>query len=252
MIKFPWFAATLAISVGTSAPALAQQVTDGWRVSVTPYLWVSSYEGDVTDRSNGQDIDTSASFGDLLSNLEFVFIGKGEVQYDRVGVLGDLVYLKLGADQTVERPLLGPIKREADVATTTVTVAGFYRIVENDQLNVDLLGGLRYVKVKVDLEFQGARLDLERDASASFTEPVIGVRATQRIGARSSLTGYGDVGAFSDSKTVWQVLGTYNYQWKPNLTVSAGYRYFVIDLDRPRADVDVTLKGPLLGLTYVF
>ena len=186
MIKFPWFAATLAISVGTSAPALAQQVTDGWRVSVTPYLWVSSYEGDVTDRSNGQDIDTSASFGDLLSNLEFVFIGKGEVQYDRVGVLGDLVYLKLGADQTVERPLLGPIKREADVATTTVTVAGFYRI------------------------------------------------------------------AFSDSKTVWQVLGTYNYQWKPNLTVSAGYRYFVIDLDRPRADVDVTLKGPLLGLTYVF
>jgi hypothetical protein len=248
----PWFAATLAVSVATTAPALAQQVTDGWRMSVTPYLWVSTVESEVTDKAGGAQAESSASFGDLLDHLKFVAIGKGEVQYKRVGAYADLIYLKLGTDQTVTRPVLGPIERDVTLATTTFTLSGFYRVIENDQLNVDLMAGLRYVKLKIDLDFQGARPGLERDASRSFTEPVIGVRATQRLGERTSITGYGDFGGFGGSKDVWQVYGTFNYQWKPSLILSAGYRYMAIKVDKPNVDVDETLKGPLLGLTYVF
>jgi len=252
IIRHLWFAATLTVSVATAAPALAQHINDGWRVSVTPYLWISSVENEVTDKSNGQQVESSASFGDLLENLKFAAIGKGEVQYKRVGVYADLIYLKLGTDQTVQRPVLGPIERDVTLATTTFTLSGFYRVIENDQLNVDLMGGLRYVKLKLDLDFQGAGPGLERDASRSFSEPVIGVRATQRLGQQTSITGYGDFGGFGGSKDVWQVYGAFNYQWTPKMTVSAGYRYMAIEIDRPNVDVDVTLKGPLLGLTYVF
>lgn len=253
MIKyFPWFAATLAVSVVAPAAASAQQVTDGWRASATAYLFASEVENEVTDRASGASAESSASFGDILDDLKFVAIAKGEVQYKRVGVYADLIYLKLGTDQTVERPVLGPLERDVTLATTTFTLAGFYRVIENDQLNVDLLGGLRYVKLKLDLDFEGARATLDRDADRSFTEPVIGVRATQRIGERTSVTGYGDLGAFGGSKDVWQVYGTLNYQWTPKTTVSAGYRYMAIEIDKPNVNVDVTLKGPLLALTYVF
>jgi hypothetical protein len=253
MIKYlPWFAATVAVSVVAPAAAMAQQINDGWRISATGYLWVSEVENEVTDKASGAQAESSASFGDLIDDLKFVAIGKGEVQYKRVGAYADLIYLKLGTDQTVDRPVLGPIERDVTLATTTFTLTGFYRVIENDQLNVDLMGGLRYIKVKLDLDFQGARVDLDRDASRSFTEPVIGVRATQRLGERTSITGYGDFGAFGGSKDVWQAYGAFNYQWTPKTTVSAGYRYMSIEIDRPNVNVDVTMKGPLVALTYVF
>ena len=253
MIKHSRFAATLAFSVVAAAPAVAQEVNEGWRVSVTPYLWVSAVDTKVTDRSSGQTVKSSADFGDLLSDLSAVpFIGKGEVQYKRVGVYADVIYLKLSSKQTLDRPLLPPIEAKGDVATTTVTASAFYRVVESDRLNVDLLGGLRYAKVKLDLDFQGARVGLSRDASKSGTEPIVGVRATQRIGSRSSLTGYGDYGGFGGSTTTWQLYATYNYQWTPKLTASAGYRYMAIEIDRRNVKTEVDLSGPLLALTYRF
>ena len=252
MIRHLWFAATLAFSVGAAAPAFAQDVNDGWRVSVTPYLWVSSVDTKVKDSSSGQSVDSSVSFGDVLSNLSAVpIIGKGEVQYRRLGVYADVIYLKLSSKETLDRPLLPPIQAKGDVTTTTVTASAFYRVVESDRLNVDLLGGLRYAKVKLDLNIQGVRFGLSRDASKSGTEPIVGVRATQRIGSRSSLTGYADYGGFGGSTTTWQLYATYNYQWTPKLTGSAGYRYLAIETDR-RVSTNVDLSGPLLALTYRF
>jgi hypothetical protein len=251
MIKHLWFAAIFAFSAGAAAPTIAQEVNEGWRVTVTPYLWVSAVDTKVTDPSSGQSVKSSASFGDLLDDLSFAFIGKGEVQYQRTGVLADIVYLKLETKHTLDRPLLPPIEAKADLATTIFTTAAFYRLVETDQLNFDLLGGLRYVKAELDLDFQGVRAGLGRDASRSGTKAIVGVRATQRIGTRSSLTGYGDFGGFGGSTTTWQLYATYNYQWTEKLMASAGYRYLAIDIDR-NVSTDIDISGPLLALTYRF
>ena len=37
------------------------------------------------------------------------------------------------------------------------------------------------------------------------------------------MTGYGDYGGFGGSKTVWQLIGTFNYQWTPKATAFAGW-----------------------------
>lgn len=251
MIKHLWFAAALAVSAGAAAPAFAQDVNEGWRVTVTPYLWVSAVDTKVTDDASGQSVESSVSFGDLLDDLSFAFIGKGEVQYQRIGALADIVYLKLESKHTLDRPLLPPIEAKADLATTFFTTAAFYRVVETDQLNVDLLGGLRYAKAELDLDFQGPRVGLGRDASRSKTKGIVGVRATQRIGARSSLTGYGDFGGFGGSTTTWQLYATYNYQWTEKVTASAGYRHMAFDIDR-NVSTDIDISGPLLAFTYRF
>ena len=253
MIKHLCLAATLAFAVVLTRPAFAQDVSEDWQVSVTGYLWISAYDNEVEDGSTGETSDASASFGEIFDHLSAVpLVGKVEVQYKRAGVYGDLLYLKMSADRTINRPILGPIVAESDLATTTVTLAGFYRVVQSDDLNVDLLAGLRYMKLKLDLDIQGTVAGFSRDGSQSFTEPIIGARATKSIGHRSSLTGYGDYGGFGGSRTVWQLYGLYNYQLTPKLTASAGYRYFKIEIDKDRFSSDVKLSGPLLALTYRF
>src|SRR5688572_16181924 len=100
-------AATLALSVVATWPAAAQDADAGWRVSVTPYLWVSAYDQDIVNNVTGEEIESSAEFGDLLDALDGLFIGKAEAQYGRAGAYADLLYLKLSADRTIERPILG-------------------------------------------------------------------------------------------------------------------------------------------------
>jgi hypothetical protein len=246
------FATTAVAALAAAGPVLAQEPVDAWQVSGTVYLWATTYDNDVTDKSNGNTSDSSASFGNILDGLSGVFLGKAEVQHGRVGAFADLVYMKLSADRTTERRLLGRIKTKADVSTTAATVAGYYRVVQTKDLDVDLVGGLRYVKVKLDLDVQGGGPGLNAEASKSKTEPVLGVRATQAIGPRSSITGYGDYGGFGDGITVWQLVGTYNYQWKPNVAVFGGYRHFAIEIDKPRVSSDVSFSGPVVGLTYRF
>lgn len=252
MIRPVRLQASLAALLATTLPASAQAADEGWQVSTSVYLWASAFDNEVTDKATGNTTDSSASFGDILDNLKGVFIGKVEAQYGRAGVFADLVYLSLSADQTTNRPILGPIEKEADISTTTATVAGYYRVVQSDGLDVDLIGGFRYIKLKLDLDVQGGGPGLNAEASTSKTEPILGLRATQALGPRSSITGYGDYGGFGDEITVWQLVGTYNYQWKPNLGVFGGYRHFAIEVDKNRLSSDVSFSGPVLGLTYRF
>lgn len=253
MNKEAWTFAPLAVAVLTGAPAMAQNGNDGWKASATTYLWATAYDNTVKDAVTGQSSKSSASFGDILGNLRSVpLLAKGEVQYDRVGVYADFIYLPLSDSRTVNRPVLGPITSKADLTTTTLTLAGFYRVAQSDQLNVDLLAGLRYVKLSFDLDVSGPGAGFSRDPSGSITEAIIGARATQRVGPRSSLTVYGDYGGFSSSRTVWQLEGTFDYQWTPKLGVSAGYRHYVVELEKGRLSTDVRLSGPVVGLTYRF
>ena len=252
MNKHLWFAATFACVLAAPAPTLAQEVNEGWKVSVTPYAFLPAYDNDLTNNVTGEKIESSADFNDILGALSGLFIGKAEVQYNRVGLYADVLYLKLSADGTIDRPLLGRVQTESELATTAATLSGFYRVAESDRLNVDLLAGVRYIKLKAELDLAAAGPGLSRGGDRSVTEPIVGVRATQRIGPRSSLTGYGDYGGFGGATTVWQLYGTYNYQWTPKWTASVGYRHFVIEIDKSHLSSDVKLSGPLLGLTYVF
>ncbi|MBJ7408800.1 MAG: hypothetical protein JHD15_00315 [Phenylobacterium sp.] len=252
MIRQLCFVATLASAVAIAAPALAQDATPDWKVSVTPYLWAAAYDNDVSNSANGQTSESSASFFDILDGLSFAFMGKAEVQYSRVGVVTDLVYMKLKTDRTTTRPILGPIETEATVANTVVTALGFFRVADSDDLSVDLLGGVRYVKLKLDFDVQGPGSGFSRDGSADITKATVGVRATKRLGAKTSLTGYGDFGGFGDDVKVWQLEGTLNYQWRPTITAFAGYRHFAVEIDKGPVSSDVSFSGPIFGTTFRF
>lgn len=245
--------ATLALGVAGTSPASAQDADSGWRFSVTPYLWLSGVSGDVTAPFPLPGRDVSADFGDLLDHLDGAFIGKAEVQYDRFGVLGDLLYLSVSGGKTLNPTNLPTIGTKLKLTTTTGTLAGFYRVHDSEQWKIDLLAGLRYNHFKTELNATAGGPGGDRSVSKDWTDPIIGVRARVRTGTKGSLTGYADYGGFDiNDATVWQILGTYNYQWTDNAAVSVGYRYYVVDLKKEHFQFDLDLAGPLIGVTFTF
>jgi len=246
-------AAIAASCVAVAAPAIAAPADGGWTVSLTGYLWTPRYHNEVEDSVTGQTSESTSNFTNLISALRSIpVIVKGEAQYGRFGVVGDLIHLPLSQGSTIHRPILGAIQVDTDVTTTTATVAGFYRLRQTEPLNVDLLAGFRYVALDLGVDADGPGAGFSRGPSASFTEPILGLRATQKLGAKTALTGYGDYGGFGGRETVWQLIATVNYQWTAKAAAFAGWRHFAIDVDKGRLSTDVSLSGPLAGLTYRF
>jgi hypothetical protein len=246
-------AALGAVLAGFATSAYAQDIDDGWRVSVTPYLWASSFEGDVGTPPTGRTHKVKLSFSDIVDHLSIGLLGKTEVQRGRTGAILDFIYLKLSADTVIDPRNLPDIGAEVDVTTTIATLAGFYRVYRSERLDVDLVAGARFNKAKLDLNLQGAGPGVDRTASRSWTDPIVGVRAAQRVGDKVWLTGYADtalIGAVSDSN--WQVQATVNYQWKPGLTLLAGYRYYEVDYDKDLFSYDTVTQGPIIGATHRF
>jgi hypothetical protein len=219
-----WLASLMLLLGAAPAGALAQDVDTGWRVSVTPYVWFASPKVDVRFSRTGQPFEAALSFRDILNHTSNVITGAGEVQYDRFGLMGELIYVRLEPGKTF------------DAVSSIRTVAGFHRVYETDQWNVDLLAGARYNEFRPE-------------GTTSRTDPIIGVRATTRVGRKSSLTGYADFGGFH-SGSDWQILGAYDYQWTRHVFLSAGWRYYAFDTS-PN-DLKVRIKGPVIALTYRF
>jgi hypothetical protein len=219
-----WLASLTLLLSAAPVGALAQDVNTGWRVSVTPYVWFPSAKVDVRFPRTGQPFEAALSFRDILNHTSNVLTGEGEVQYDRFGLMGDLIYVRLEPGKTF------------DAVSSIRTVAGFYRVYETDQWNLDLLAGARYNRFRPE-------------AATSRTDPVVGIRATTRIGRKSSLTGYADFGGFH-SGSDWQIRGAYDYQWTRHVILSAGWRYYAFD--DSHNDLKVRINGPVIALTYRF
>src|SRR5678815_5086811 len=97
------------------------------------------------------------------------------------------------------------------------------------------------------------RPGISRKSSKDWTDPIVGVRGTMRTGPRGSVMGYADYGGFGvNDSTVWQVLGTYNYQWTDSIGVVAGLRYWSLKIDKPFLTYDLDIFGPLIGVSFTF
>jgi hypothetical protein len=246
-------AMTFALGALGMSSAAAQGADSGWHVRLTPYFWATGISGHVTAPYPLPGREVDADFGDVLDHINGAFLGTADVRYDRFGLLGDVVYLSVGGGKTRNPDNLPTIGTKVKLNTTTATLAGYYRVYDSERSSVDLLGGLRYNEFESKLSATAGGPGAGRKVSKEWTVPVVGVRGAMRTGPRGSITGYADYGGFGiNDSTVWQVLATYNYQWKDNIGLVAGLRYWSLNLDKPVLDSDLDIFGPLVGVTFAF
>ena len=223
--------------------------SNGWEFGVTPYLWATALSGDVA-LARGETVDIDTSFKDILDHLKFTAMVAMDARNDRFVLLGDIVYLSVGIEETGP---LGFVEAKVDPSIFIGTLAAGYRVVDQGPLFLDLFAGGRYTSTDVEVELSGPRQTVSRDKSESYFSPVVGARVRMPLGTGWAFALYGDLAGFGvTSDLTWQLMGTIQYDLNEHWRLAAGYRHVSVKSDEQNFDLDLSMSGPIFGVSYRF
>jgi ABC-type antimicrobial peptide transport system permease subunit len=255
----------------------------GWEVKVTPYGWMSGMNGTVTAR--GRSVSTAMSFIDIVKDSDELipFMGAWSVGKDRFSIFGDFFYSQIGfsAQKSVQvNPVAGLVLSAKGKAglTTTMTIAQValaYDVIKQGGTSVGFYAGARYWYVDADLtlkitgEVDLSNLGLKRKGKYALAQsggfdwidPLVGIKVKQELTPADELTLVADIGGFGvGSEFSWQVFGGYSHNWQitrsTQMALALGYRILSVDYTEGKGidakGLDLTLHGPLAGLTFTW
>lgn len=247
----PGDTARLSTPDGSPPPADAETDADAeerWTRLVKPYVFATGVEGRAGGERGTSDIE--ADFDDILDSLD---IG-GIVALELVPpdspwrILVDLIFARLEEDGTAPGPLQSDV--DATVDQLIVELVAAYEILDEGRL--DLLGGVRYwdLSVELDADLPGGTRSLDRDVD--WLDPLVGVRSRLPLDERVDLLLRADVGGFGVGSDFTYNLGAaVGWAVSERTEIVVGYRYLDVDYDD---DIlyDVALSGPIAGCIFRF
>ncbi len=233
------------------ASAASAQESD-WTYKATVYAWIPAIDTSF-DTANFGTVEGSQSSNDVLSDLNFAFMGTLEAQTGRFSLIGDLIYASVSMDADTPR---GVLYSEGVIKTNVTALSGYgmYRVSTDPALAFDLGVGFRAFSVDATATLVGAALATQSvGGDSTWVDPLVAGRMIVPFGEKWTGMVFGDVGGTGSSDT-WQVIATANYALSDRWTMNAGYRYMSIEKDLGDVEVPTTisLSGPLIGFTYSF
>jgi hypothetical protein len=232
---------TLLLFCG-GASSFAQVQTDSTlnddkvHVDLMPYLIAPGMSGDVKVKGVYQSINPSAA--DILSHLQFGFMGRARVSYNRAFVGSDVLYMGLGgANDAVN----------AGFDQWAAELLGGYRI--NELFSV--LGGVRYNDLSADFKFKGP-VETHTRGSEVWWDPFIGAVDTLPLGKKFSASARLDLGGFSaGSKIAVNAEPSLQYSINKRFSAGLGWKFYYLDyVNNEKAfEYDVLTQGPMMSLS---
>lgn len=230
-----------------------------WAVQVTPYLWATGLDGNISPFRRAPVIGVDKSFSDVMEDLNF---GGFINLWARCGpwvLSGDLMYSDttgahgFGAVPPLPVPPGTPITADIDTRQFTATLQGGYRIIDSGDFTFDALGGLRYWHISNKVTVSALGLSRSYKESFGWVDPLIGARLFKRLNERLSLQAQADIGGFGvGANLTWSLLATVNYTFSDRFSAAFGYKVLDVDYDHDGHVFDTQMRGPVLGLTYRF
>ncbi len=250
--------------------------SSGLVVSVTPYVWLTSFNGSTTVRDI--EMDVNLSFTDIVDEADSIiaFMGAVDVQYSRV-----LFQFNGAFSQATLEPAPGVLPSGATLQSqlenelSWYELFGGYRFIDNPvtddptsrrRWTLDGIAGARYTELRLDAsltnetaitlpdgEVLNPGMTAERSASEDWWELFVGARAAVDISDNWTLSLRADLGGFgiSDADLAWQLTALAGYHWRFEtwtLTGFSGYRALSQDYSSDTFAWDVTSHGPVLGM----
>lgn len=247
-------AVVLALSSGLAlaTAAQAEDPAGGTEVILTGYLYASALEGRASSAPGLPAADIDLSFRDILDDLDFGFMSAVELRRGRWGFVGDLMYSNVSPGGTVPGPV--PVSFGLELKSLTLQGNVLYRVYEDPGVKVDLGAGLRYWSIdSVGTIAAGSPAAIGFSHTESWIDPVVVARMTAQINGPWSVTLAGDVGGSGGgSDLTSQLLGTVNFQKNDKFTFRAGYRVLSVDYSNGGYVYDVTMQGPVVGVSIRF
>ncbi|GAB5374794.1 MAG: hypothetical protein AcusKO_12560 [Acuticoccus sp.] len=251
-----WLAALFATALG---PALAEEASDSaldrgifddrWHFSGAIYLWGAGIEGETSIGRLGP-ANFSATFGDILSNLNIAVMGVAQARYNKVGLLTDVVYTNLTGKGSVGNGVQVKLDNEQFVGTMMAT----YRAIEDGNSWMELMAGARLWSVGNTLTLtapSGARL--KRGHTESWVDPMVGLRIYAQGASPFYMTAWGMIGGFGAGSDIdGDVLAGVGYEITDWASVYAGYRAYGVRYADDDFTYDAIQHGPVIAGVFRF
>ncbi|TCR65754.1 hypothetical protein EV561_1592 [Rhizobium sp. BK376] len=250
-------AATLRISLAEGAdmtplaPAPTPvQTPSGWTYTITPYFWGLGISGDIGVRGL-PPAHVNADFGDIWKNLDFAAMATGEARYDRYSIVGDFVYAKLSNDSATPRGIVAN-----NVEVTSKIFTGFfgagYALLDEPNGHLDIVGGARVWSLDTTISLNGGILGGARgESTKTWVDAMAGLKGNYFFTPQIYTTGWGLVGG-GGADVDWDVGAGLGYKFNDTFSALAGYRAMGVDYRDKGFVFDVTMQGPMLGLSIHF
>src|SRR6476619_179099 len=199
-------------SASAETPPPAQNKSK-WELSTIGYVWFAGAWGKTDVIGPVEPVDLSLPFGKVLKAFKFAFMGAAEAKHDRLVVLGDLTFIHLDTKEGIGIRDPDFISAELDSRTAEVTLLGGYRVVDDDAVKLDLLGGGRLNFFKTSLQLDGPNRSASGSVKQTWLDPLLAARVHAPLGGKWGFSAYGDVGGFGiGSDITWQAVATIDYQ----------------------------------------
>jgi len=253
----------------------AHAAGDDWKYSVTPYLWLPSFNGSFKyslPPGNGGSPEVETYY---LNKLNAALMLAGDARKGNLSFFTDLDYIDISGSDSHVKAVNFPgenviINIDAGTQTTikgTVwTLGGGYTVLRTPGAsNLDVIGGLRYLGVEVSTDWhlttaivgpppanQTFPLTGTVSERVDLWDAIIGMRGRINLGdaGKWSVPYYLDVGLGSSTHTWQGVLGlAYTYGWGDVLLT---YRHLSYGQSSDKLIQNLSLSGPLLGATFRF
>ncbi|MBP8924278.1 MAG: hypothetical protein KBG75_00325 [Pseudomonadales bacterium] len=210
----------------------------------TPYLWAMGLDGDIKVGPNKTNF--SNDFSDIVDNMDIGGSGLFEYNKDRwVNVL-QLDYLQLENKGDTRVP---GVKADLEVDSTLGALATGYRFDISERSTVDLLVGVRYAKIGIDIDLQPGR---SLDGDKTVVDGIVMLRPRFAITKYLSFSPTMSVGA-GDSDLVWEMAPEFVYiNDCCNVEFRAGYRSLNYQIDEGNKELDISIAGPMVGVGFAF
>ena len=259
-------------AASTNQPA---QPTSPWAGTIELYGFAPISTTGTTTVSNGTrnfSAETDLNLGDVLSKLKWATSLRGSIEKDRLGLLVDLDYVKLGQyESTTGRR--GIFTGSADVTATQgiYDLALRYRFGDREaavgkpgQFSLIPYAGIRIIDAQLDVGAQiqgsGGRVSFQRQGNfgRTWVQPLLGTQATifmsprLRAFARADIGGLGLSGSEDLSGNAQVGLG---YAVGNNTDLNISWRYAGINYntgDIPDSGYSSYRNGFEIGLKFFF
>lgn len=260
---------TLAISGGDITPVTDDGVmapvpteeSSSWKHSISIYGWLPSLDGTLKytipgDPNDPNDPDKEGE-SSIADKIDLVLMGSYEARKDKWSFFADAIYLEMSDAQNAswEVPLTNAIVTagsEQELTAWLVSVYGGYNVLETGSASLDVIGGMRYLSLEVDISINSNLLNRTPSISPSIElyDGVIGMRGHMDLSENWYVPYMFDIGA-GDSDLTWQGQASigYRFSWGD---VLATYRYVHYEKDDLRLIEDLDLYGPKIGLVFHF
>lgn len=222
-----------------------------WDYTGSIYMWAPSMT-----MTTPEDQEGELPFYQILNDLQMTLMGDLTARKDRWSFGSDLIYMNL--KQSDERDFIGPITGRQEQLKGTIRLKSWivtptvgYAIYDNEDARVEVIGGVRYLWMKVGLKITDNGTPIFNESgSEGFWDGIFGMRASVNVNENWYVPAYADYGAGNSAGT-WQALSGVGYRWK-NYQTSLTYRYLQYKFDDIPTLSKLVVKGPLLNFSFHF